>query len=64
MISRIRVAIVVAAWLVVLSPHAGAQSAVTIAPPALQDLSGLAHLQSLFDSDRDNVRLILLLSPT
>jgi hypothetical protein len=64
MTSRIRVAIVVAAWLVVLSPHTFAQSAVSIAPPALQDLSGIAQLQSLFDSDRDNVRVVLLLSPT
>jgi hypothetical protein len=64
MTSRIRAAIVVAAWLASLLPHALAESPLTTATPGLQDLRGIAQLQSLFDSDRDNVRVVLLLSPT
>jgi hypothetical protein len=59
-----RAAIVVAVWLASTLPHALAQSPVTTAAPALQDLRGVAQLRSMFDSDRDKIRIVLLLSPT
>jgi len=44
------------------SPHALVQPPVT--PTALHDLRGIAEFRSLFESDRDTIRIVLLLSPT
>ena len=56
--------IVLAAWLAWPAPQAFTQSPVTTAAPVLQDLHGVAQLRSQFDSDRNRVRIVLLLSPT
>jgi hypothetical protein len=61
---RILAAIVMTAALVSPSPQALVQSPATTVSPALHDLRGVAELRSLFDSDRDKVRIVLLLSPT
>jgi len=44
--------------------QARAQPAVASAAPVLQDLRGLVELRSVFESDVDKIRIILLLSPT
>jgi hypothetical protein len=44
--------------------HALVQSPVATVPSALHDLRGVADLRSLFEGDRDKVRIVLLLSPT
>jgi hypothetical protein len=41
-----------------------AQSTSAEAAPALQDLRGLGELRTLFERDRDKIRIVLLLSPT
>jgi hypothetical protein len=56
--------IVLAVWLAWPAPHAFTQSPVTTAAPVLQDLHGVADLRSLFERDRDKVKIVLLLSPT
>jgi hypothetical protein len=40
------------------------QPGVAGAAPILQDLRGLGELRSLFESDVDTIRIVLLLSPT
>jgi hypothetical protein len=62
--SRILAALVMATALASPSPHALVQSPVTATAPALHDLRGIAEFRSLFESDRDKVRIVLLLSPT
>ena len=64
MTSRILAAIAMTTALAVPSPQARVQSPSTVASPALHDLRGVAELRSLFDSDRDKIRVVLLLSPT
>jgi hypothetical protein len=44
--------------------YAHAQSTTADASQALHDLRGLDELRTLFDHDRDKVRIVLLLSPT
>jgi hypothetical protein len=61
---RIRTALVLAVALAALPCHVRAQSAHTSAAPVLQDLRGLDELRTLFDRDRDKIRIVLLLSPT
>ena len=56
--------IVLAVWLAWPAPHAFTQSPVTTASSVLQDLHGVADLRSLFERDRDKVKIVLLLSPT
>jgi hypothetical protein len=56
--------IVLAAWLAWPAPHAFTQAPVATAAPILQDLHGVADLRSLFERDRDKVRIVLLVSPT
>ncbi len=56
--------IVLAAWLAWPAPQAFTQSPVTTVASVLQDLRGVAPLRSQFESDRDKVRIVLLLSPT
>ena len=63
-IGRILAAIVMATALASPSPHALGQSPGTTVSPALHDLRGIAELRSRFDSDRDKIRIVLLLSPT
>ena len=62
--SRILAAIVMTTALASPSPHARVQSPVTTVSPALHDLRGVAEFRSLFESDRDKIRIVLLLSPT
>ena len=62
--NRMLAAIVMTTALVSQSSHALVQSPVTTVSPALHDLRGVAELRSLFESDRDKVRIVLLLSPT
>jgi hypothetical protein len=62
--SRILAAIVMTTALASPSPHALVQSPVATVPSALHDLRGIAELRSLFEGDRDKVRIVLLLSPT
>lgn len=57
-------AIVLAAWLALPLPQPFTQAPVASAAPALQDLRGVDQLRSLFDNDRDKIRIVLLLSPT
>ena len=64
MTSRMLAVIVATACLASPSPYVPAQSPITSAAPRLQDLRGIAEIRSLFDSDRDKVRIVLLLSPT
>ena len=41
-----------------------AQSTSAEAAQVLQDLRGLQELRTLFERDRDKIRIVLLLSPT
>ena len=49
--------IVLAAWLACPAPHAFTQAPLGTAAPILQDLHGVADLRSLFERDRDKVRI-------
>jgi hypothetical protein len=40
------------------------RSPVSTTAPRLQDLRGIAEFRSLFESDRNKIRIVLLLSPT
>jgi len=53
-----------AIWLASSAPPALAQSPVAISAPVLHDLNGMTELRSMFERDRDKVRIVLLLSPT
>ena len=64
MTRHVRAAIIAAVVLASPVHQAGAQSGVAAATPVLQDLSGVDELRSLFESDRDKIRIVLLLSPT
>jgi hypothetical protein len=55
---------VVLAAVVFASPLHHTHLGVAHAAPALQDLRGLGELRSLFERDRDKIRIVLLLSPT
>jgi len=62
---RIRAAVAVAACLAWPLPQPLAKAPATTAPSVvLRDLNGVSELQSLFDRDRDKIRIVLLLSPT
>ena len=63
-IGRTVVAIVVAAWLLAPPPRALAQPPVGAASLVLNELNGVGELRSVFDSDREKIRVVLLLSPT
>jgi len=43
---------------------AGVTRAQSTTSPALRDLASIAQLQAAFDTDREKVRVLLLLSPT
>lgn len=45
-------------------PRAVAQTSTVPARTILQDFAGIEELQSRFDRESDNVRIVLLLSPT
>jgi hypothetical protein len=64
MIGRVRTAIILTAWLVTTAPPVFAQTTGATIAPVLHDLHGAAELGSLFDGDRDKVRIVMLLSPT
>jgi hypothetical protein len=64
MIPRVSTALMLVAWLALCASPAFAQSPVAISAPLLHDLNGIAELRSLFETDRDTVRIVLLLSPT
>ena len=55
---------VILAAVVFASPLQHTHSGVALAAPVLQDLRGLGELRSLFERDRDKIRIVLLLSPT
>jgi len=56
------VALVAMAGVLCTLPRARAQS--TNADSSLHDLGGVAALQAMFERDRDQTRIVLLLSPT
>jgi len=61
---RCGLSLAAALWLTWSVPSALAQTANATSPPVLKDLAGIPELQSLFDRDSDNTRIVLLLSPT
>jgi len=61
-LSRRWVALVAMAGVLCTLPRARAQS--TNADSSLHDLGGVAALQAMFERDRDQTRIVLLLSPT
>jgi hypothetical protein len=64
MAGRLRAAVLAALALVSPLHEARAQSGVANAAPVLKDFRGLSELRSLFERDRDKIRIVLLLSPT
>jgi hypothetical protein len=62
--AQLRLALLVAVTLASSLHQARAQSGVPGAAPVLRDLAGLGELRSQFEIDRDNIRIVLLLSPT
>jgi hypothetical protein len=64
MASRLRATVLVALALASPIHQAGAQSGGVNAAPVLKDFRGLGELRPLFESDRDKIRIVLLLSPT
>jgi hypothetical protein len=61
---RIWIALVMLLALAAPVFHARAQSTITNGAPILQDLGGVDELRTLFERDRDKIRILLLLSPT
>jgi hypothetical protein len=57
-------ALAVALWLAWAAPQVAAQPAKAPASPVLRDLARIADLRTLFDQERDRIRVVLLLSPT
>jgi len=64
MTPRVSTALVLAVWLALCTSPAFAQSPEAISAPVLHDLNGMTELRALFETDRDTVRIVLLLSPT
>jgi hypothetical protein len=64
MISRVFATLVLTAWLAPCASPASAQPRGPTGAAVLQDLSSISELRSLFEADRDKVRIVLLLSPT
>jgi len=65
MTPRVSTALVLAVWLASCVSPGFAQSPEAIsAAPVLHDLNGMTELRALFETDRDTVRIVLLLSPT
>jgi hypothetical protein len=64
LIERRVVAFAVAACLTGLAQRPAGQTSTATAPPVLRDLTAISELQSLFDSESDRTRIVLLLSPT
>jgi hypothetical protein len=63
-IGRHSIAFAAVVWLACFTPRTAAQTPTATAPAVLRDLTAIAELQSLFDRERDRIRIVLLLSPT
>jgi hypothetical protein len=61
---RMLAAFVIATALTSLSPVMLSQSLSTTGSRTLHDLHDIGELRSLFDHERDHIRILLLLSPT